>query len=275
MRLPGPPPPHGSETRYKGARNGSYDPCRCAACTRAHSQAGTLRELAHLAGTPPLYPAEPLVVHILDLIDGGMSLDLIGRRARVSHSTVRYLVRGITKSCLRDRALRILAVQVGDFDENAERPAAGTMRRIQAMYALGHNPAVISEASGGLAPSSISAIANGHIEVVQPQTARGIATAYKTLITRQGASAKARSRARQMGWHGPLAWGADIDDPAAEPELEPKEKVAAGPIILQPCGTPAAYRRHLRRKESIDGACRAANSRAAADRKHAKARVAA
>lgn len=33
----------------------------------------------------------------------------------------------------------------------------------------------------------------------------------------------------------------------------------------QPCGTPAAYRRHLRRGEPIDDACRAGHNRAAAE----------
>lgn len=39
-----------------------------------------------------------------------------------------------------------------------------------------------------------------------------------------------------------------------------------GPLDLRPCGTLAAYRRHQRRGERIDTACRQANSRALADR---------
>ena len=219
-------PEHGTESRYKGARNGAWAACRCITCVSGHTRLCTLRQLAHLAGTPPLYPAGPLVQHIQLLIDGGMSQDLIARRAEVSHTTVRYLMRGLTKSTRREKALRILAVAPGDFDRAADRPAAGTIRRIRAMYSLGHNPQAISAAAGGLAASSISAYANGHYAIAKGPTAAAIAAAYKTLSVRQGASAKARGRARRMGWHGPLAWGADIDNPAAVPDLDGTEAEA-------------------------------------------------
>lgn len=212
-------PRHGTQSRYKGARNGAWAPCRCTVCVTGHTRACSVRQLAHLGGTPPLHPAGPLVEHIQHLVDRGMSQDLIARQAGVSHSTVNYLMRGLTKSCRRELALRILAVKPGDYDPAAVRPAAGTVRRIRAMYAIGHNPKAISAAAGGLATSSISAYANGHSEIAKGASAAAIAIAYKTLSIQQGNSAKARARARQMGWHGPLAWGADIDDPTAVPDL--------------------------------------------------------
>jgi len=47
------------------------------------------------------------------------------------------------------------------------------------------------------------------------------------------------------------------------PKASPRRPRGARP--LRPCGTLAAYRRHLRRGEPIDDACRAAHSRAAAE----------
>ncbi|WUH94597.1 hypothetical protein OG900_33580 [Streptomyces sp. NBC_00433] len=253
-----PLPPHGTPTRYKGARNGSYPPCKCAACVRAHSLSCKKRTLAHIAGTPPLYPAEPLRQHIRTLTDTGMSQDLIARRAHVSHATVNYLMRGLTKGCRREKALRILAVTPGTFDAVAERPVTGTMRRIRALYAIGHNNVTIAGASG-VAASAISSIANGHQSIVQGTTAAAITAAYKTLSKRPGTSAKAKSRARKLGWHGPLDWD-DIDNPAAQPDPG-TEPAAKSPVELQPCGTSAAYRRHLRRSEPICTACRDASRR--------------
>jgi hypothetical protein len=201
-----------------------------------------------------------------------MSRDLIARRAGVSHATISYLMRGLGQSVRREKALRILAVQPGDFDALAERPVEGTMRRVRAMYYLSHNPKTIA-AHARVAESTISAIANGRHDIVQTPTAIAIAMAYKTLSRRRGTSKKAAARARQMGWHGPLAWGSDIDDPAAQPDVA--EPAKAGPMERQPCGTTAAYRRHLRHSESIDEACRLANSLDAAARKAARKQAAA
>lgn len=212
-------PSHGTPSRYKGARDGYFPPCRCRACTHAHSTACTRRALAHLAGTPPLYPGEPLRQHVQTLIDTGMSYDLIARRANVAAATISYLMRGLTQSCRRDRALRILAVTPGDFDAPAERPVLGSMRRIRALYAIGHNHETIG-AAAGLAPSVISHIANGHHQIVRGTNAAAIHAAYRTLAWQTGTSSRARSRARAGGWAGPLAWDpSTIDDPSAQPDL--------------------------------------------------------
>ena len=44
---------------------------------------------------------------------------------------------------------------------------------------------------------------------------------------------------------------------------------------VRPCGTPAAYRRHLRRREPVDDACLAAVSADARDRRAARKAAAA
>jgi DNA-binding NarL/FixJ family response regulator len=35
-----------------------------------------------------------------------------------------------------------------------------------------------------------------------------------------GPSQRARNDARRKGWHGPLAWDDDIDDPTAKPDID-------------------------------------------------------
>lgn len=210
-------PDHGTQYRYKGARNGSWPPCRCDTCLHAHTKSCAKRTLAHLAGQPPLYPGAPIRQHIQTLQEAGMSYALIARRANVAKSTVSYLHRQLTQSCQRDKALRILAVTPGDFDAHAERPADGTTRRVRALYAIGHNHETVA-AESGLHSATISHLANSRYRIVCGSTAAAVAAAYKTLSTRPGTSTKARARAAAEGWHGPLAWGSDIDNPHAQPD---------------------------------------------------------
>ncbi|MYU30652.1 hypothetical protein [Streptomyces reticuli] len=210
-------PPHGTEYRYRGPADGSWPGCRCPKCKHAQARGGKARALARLRGEGPLHPGAPVVEHITKLHDEyGMSYALIARRANVADATITYLVRGITKNPKRDKALRILAVKPADFDTSAYRPAFMSIRRLRALYFLGHNPTTIG-AAANLDPSTISHVANGRYTTVEAATDLGIRRAYSLLSTSTGTSAKAKRRALALGWHGPLAWDA-IDDPACEPE---------------------------------------------------------
>jgi DNA-binding CsgD family transcriptional regulator len=219
-------PPHGTEYRYRGPMDGSWPGCRCAKCTHAQHRGGKVRRLQHLRGEGPLHPGAPVAEHIKVLHDSGMSYALIARRADVSDATVTYLVRGITKNPKRDKALRILAVQPAEFDKVARRPAFRSIRRVRALYFIGHNPTVIA-AKASLDPATISAIANDRYETVEGFTEDGIRKAYAQLITVIGTSSKAKKRAADLGWHGPLDWD-DIDDPAAKPEAGRKPRARTG-----------------------------------------------
>ncbi|MFF9197302.1 helix-turn-helix domain-containing protein [Streptomyces sp. NPDC014779] len=211
-------PPHGTQYRYRGERNGAWPGCRCDKCTAAHNRACKARRLGSYRGTPARHPGEPVLAHIKTLHEAGMSYDLIARRAGVSHNTIQALVRGVTKTCRRSRALKILAVQPGDFDEVAEIPSAGTRRRVQAMYAMGHSPKVIAVESG-MSTSFVSHLANGGPRKVDAPSAAAIHEAYRSLAAVPGASNAARRRAAKMGWRDPLWWEdmGHIDDPAFDP----------------------------------------------------------
>ncbi|MER5706024.1 hypothetical protein [Streptomyces sp. NPDC002122] len=216
-------PPHGTQYRYRG-RAGVWPGCRCTPCTRAHSRACKQRELDRLSGKPPLHPGAPIIAHVKVLNEAGMSNDLIARRARVSPNLLSGLMRGLTKSCRRDTALRLLAVQPGDFDEIAEIPCTGSSRRIQALYAIGHSQRVIAEATD-LCESSVSHIANAKMRKVDASTADAISRAYEQLAGTDGTSESARRRARLMGWHDPLWWEdmGHIDDPDFDPATVEQE----------------------------------------------------
>lgn len=217
-------PPHGTQYRYRGARDGSWPGCRCDRCTTAHTRACKERDLARLRGTPARYPGGPVLDHIKMLNASGMSNDLIARQAAVSKNVVNDLVRGKTQACRRTRALRILAVQPGQFDDVAELPAAGTRRRVQALYAVGHSPVTIAAASG-MSSSFVTHLANGGPTKVNGPSAAGVRTAYTQLSGVQGKSDAARRRAEEMGWPDPLWWEdlGDIDDPAFDPATVAQE----------------------------------------------------
>jgi hypothetical protein len=212
-------PAHGTQYRYRGSRTGAWPGCRCTKCTLAHNRAQKGRALAHLAGQPPLYPAEPLVAHIKELASSGMSHALIARRANVAAATISYLTRGLTKSCQRDKALRILAVKPNDFDELAERPSLGSRRRVQALYAIGHNPITIA-AAAELDDSTVSHLANGRHDTTDGRTAAAIRQAYQRLASTPGTSRKAKHRAGSLGWRDPQWWEdyGRIDDPNFDPD---------------------------------------------------------
>jgi uncharacterized protein YerC len=211
-------PAHGTDARYKGNRTGTRPPCRCTKCRRGHRQADTQRELRRLRGERNMIPAAEILPHVRLLLASGMSQTLIARHAGVSQAVISNLTTGRTKACQTDKANRILAVQPRRFDGNAERPAIGSIRRIRALYSLGHSRADIA-AHSGLSVASISLLADGRWKVLDNRAATALADAYRQLVHRRGSNWKNQRRATAEGWHGPLSWD-DIDDPNCQPETD-------------------------------------------------------
>ncbi|WP_405747710.1 helix-turn-helix domain-containing protein [Streptomyces canus] len=212
-----PIPPHGSEARYKGTRFGR-PPCRCKLCTRANRLAGIRRARARAAGEELLVSCDILLPHVQKLQASGMSQALIARRAGISQTTVSYIINGVIRSCQRGKALGLLAVQPGQFDERAERPAIGACRRARALYAIGHGRESIS-ATCGLSVCTIGQIANGRYNHIDGRIDAAIRLAYRTLGDTPGPSRKAIHRAASQQWAPVGAWDDDrIDDPAATPD---------------------------------------------------------
>lgn len=207
-------PAHGTEARYKGCK--TRPACRCPKCTRGNCLAGIRRARARNSGIIARLPRETVLPHIQQLVASGMSHLLVARQAGVAQATISYLVSGRSKTCRREQALRILAVQPGQFDATAERPALGATRRLQALSAIGHDRQAIAQASG-LHIATISSLANGRYAKIDGATDAAVRLAYRLLATTPGASDMTRRRAGRLGWAPPIAW-ADLDDPTCQPD---------------------------------------------------------
>lgn len=99
-------------------------------------------------------------------------------------------------------------------------PALGTLRRVQALLALGHTHAEIATAAAGAV--NISKNVGRHKDAeVHIDTAAAIARAYDQLcmVTLAGwRRDECRRRAIELGYLPPLAWEC-IDDPDEQPDM--------------------------------------------------------
>lgn len=98
--------------------------------------------------------------------------------------------------------------------------ATGTVRRIRALMAVGHNGVTIA-AAAQRDPRMVHRILSEHT-TVRVRTAAVFARVYDDLYAVDGTSAVTRARAAAAGWPGPEAWtDATIDDPTAQPYTGP------------------------------------------------------
>lgn len=207
-------PPHGTCKRYAG-----YS-CRCAPCTKAAVREDAQRQLERLSGRPRSVPASVVVPHIRRLMDGGLSAHQVAREAGVDPSAVRWALSGRKKSMLRGTADKILGVPVGAQATGGFVSSVGAVRRIQALYALGHFNHRIAEASG-LSRCFIIDLANEKRASLTIQRDAGVRRAYDELSMTVGGSSKTRLYAEANGWVPPLAWDEEtIDDPSAAPAVD-------------------------------------------------------
>jgi len=158
-------------------------------------------------------------------------------------------------------AAAILAVPIPDNPvavaaEGACIDSTGTVRRLQALVAVGYPAASLGERIGVSATNTAHTMRATQVTV---RRARQVAFLYEQLSHLPGESKRARMRAQRQGWATPLAWDEDtIDDPAASPvdtdggepvldEVLLDRLIALRASILQPGGhinDRAALRRH-------------------------------
>lgn len=132
-------------------------------------------------------------------------------------------------------------------------PIVGTQRRLRSLAALGWSWRSLA-AEAGMDERCVQRLAAADRPTVHPATHDRIVALFERLSMQVGPNRVARNYARRQGWPPPLAWyDVDLDDPAASPSVP-----TIGARELQPCGTEAAYRRHLRRGEQPCRACVAA-----------------
>lgn len=203
-------PNHGTPARYQRG-------CRCQPCTRATVRMGTIRRLEALQGNPRKVPPGPVVAHLADLREEGMSWGQIAHAAGTANSTPREIALGMFNTILRSTAERLLAVQPGKRPAVGYISAIGAQRRLQALYALAHAHKDLVTRTR-VSSATIEDILCGKYETVSVPVDTAIRSVYSELSMTVGNSPRTRLRARREGWAPPLAWD-DIDAPEAEPDL--------------------------------------------------------
>ena len=207
-------PQHGTRACYLRG-------CRRPECTAAHKRYCKEYDLrVHREGRRNI-DAAPAARHVQRLTQLGWTQTGIAQATGCGAHIICSLINGNQKKIRPETAQRILTFQppadtapLGHWTD-----ATGTTRRLRALAAIGHPLYQVADAAG-IDHSTIRPIAAGTRQKVSKALAGRIARIYANLVRQPGPSPTARGIARARGWHGPAAWGEDIDNPAATPETD-------------------------------------------------------
>lgn len=212
-------------------------------------------------------PAGPVRDHVRALVASGLTPSAISRASGVSRTGVRDIAAGRTTTVRQDVAARLLRVNVATAVRAAtgpldEIPALGTIRRVQALLALGHTHATIEEVSGCRSADRLTL--HRPPRCVTRDFADRIDRAYRALCMVPGASEHTRRRAARAGYVPPLGWD-DIDTDTAPAVttvkvtvVEEAEFLAATGVTLDVAAERLGFKsatgleRHLYRAERTD-----------------------
>jgi hypothetical protein len=172
--------------------------------------------------------AGPVRRHLRALLDAGVSLRAVHGLSTVDHQALAHLVVGMPETGTWPQgripavaARRILEIAVPAPDPSAaaaEVPATGTVRRLQALVALGHAPESLA-AQLNVTEQYVRLVLDATSPTVAADTARRVVAVFDELQMTLGDSQEARAEARKQNWDPPLAWDEHtIDNPAAQPE---------------------------------------------------------
>lgn len=223
--------------------------CRCAKCVHSRRmetqrQRNRLRAYGRtdLIGGDRVNAA-PVRAHVESLLAEGIGLERIADTAGVPRSValdLRYGRRGkrpaaqlrVLTTVLRVHAEPLLAVKIDDI----ERPilsARGTVRRLQALAAIGWTQTELADRMGMLV-TNFSPLILGYRPRVTASTADAAAELFRTMWDKPrsgGWSNRARVIAASRSWVGPLGWD-DIDkDP--EPVVAEASEQTKGERVLE------------------------------------------
>lgn len=226
--------PHGTRTAYV------VDKCRCRPCMDASTtvQSQRNRDIAYGRHDTGRVDAEPVRAHVNHLVENGISQKQLAKVSGVAPSTICTLMYGRPERghapyprVSKRNADRILAIRPSLDNMAAGRTidATGTVRRLQALVAIGWSQARIGKQIG-IAPGNTTKLMNA--TQVSVRRAQQIKELYDRAWNRPQTGAdwhaktsatKARKMAAARGWVSPLAWDDDtIDDPAAVPDTGDK-----------------------------------------------------
>ena len=194
--------------------------CRRPECLNAHYRYMSRYRLDRIEGATRRVPIDPVAQHVQTLRDAGWSPGQIAAAAGCTERTVSDLQHHRYKTIRRDIASRILAARptLATVPGTTAVPATGTIRRIQALMAIGHTLASIATAMP-MAPTALSNTVRGGRPTVTVDTARAAERVYRAWSETPGPSRRSINRGVANGWPPPAAWDDErIDDPGAIPD---------------------------------------------------------
>ncbi|MFJ5090004.1 helix-turn-helix domain-containing protein [Streptomyces sp. NPDC088674] len=201
--------------------------CRCDGCRAALGRYQKSLRFDHARGIYRTVDATQVRVHIQRLVALNWTHTQIGLVADVPESTVTSILsRQKRVGVATARAIFEVRLRRCPVTSDGWTDATGSRRRLQALAVIGHSPNALAPLLG-LDAGWVYRIADGTATRVSGQTALRLTALYRQLLQRPAPTGhgpvRARKRAAALGWHGPLAWGSDIDDPRCEPEIDDTE----------------------------------------------------
>lgn len=201
--------PHGTPTAYV------YWTCRCTKCTNTNRRRQQVYKLRKLEGEPIWGDIDEVRRRLLQLRGEGHSWAAI---ANALGYTNQYRLRLMFQ---QDRvtatvARRILTVNMHRISPDILIPALGTTRRLRALARAGYPTNLIADIIG-FDVATLQRVTRGDQLRVRRWVADAVRTYYDQNSTHPGPSPETTVRAKQLGWHPPLAWDDDdFDDPKGQ-----------------------------------------------------------
>ncbi len=240
---------HGTRARYVWGPDEHGTPgsgCRCTPCSRANRDAENHRTRMKLYGRwEPYVDAAPSREHIRMLGEAGIGWKRVAELSGLPVSVISKLLYGgpggrpPTRRVRPDTAAAILAVEPATANLGGKAPvdATATLRRLQALVAIGWSQAQLASRLGMLPGNFGMLMKRGQVTAA---TERAAATLYDELWDtappesthhEKIAASRARNHARARDWPPPMAWDDDtIADPAATPAEDWKRPQRRGPL---------------------------------------------
>lgn len=202
--------PHGQRWVYQQHH------CRCEPCTQADRAYNTKRRRLIAYGQwEHLTDSTPTADRINHWRAQGITVQTISAATGLNHGTIEAIQPG---KQIRPIIERVILNANPQPTPNGFTNPTGTLRRIQALYAIGWNAAAIAEAAGWTSNQILRLLTPAQQgKAIRRQTRDRIAVAYDKLWDQTPPAGRERTkalrRAGREGWALPMEWDDDtIDD---------------------------------------------------------------
>lgn len=159
------------------------------------------------------FPATLVGRHVTALKEGGWTEPEIAAAAGIDRRTVYSVVTASRPHVHQRTAEAILALAPAHAPNRV--PALGTMRRLQALAAMGWPLAHIGHIAG-MHSTKVNDLVAGRRKRIPRAQANAVDQMFRALHNTPGPSPKTRTAAARNGWVPAAAW-TDIDNPDAQP----------------------------------------------------------